>query len=117
MDTSIRKPFGLHAHCARVPAPLRAYLKTHSVVEARERGWERLTNGDLPNAAEAAGFEVFVTADKNLRYQQDLASRKIAIVVIGNAQWSILQFSVDLVVSAVDSATSSSYVEVVIPRS
>jgi hypothetical protein len=72
-------------------------------------------NGDLLNVAEAAGFEVFVTADKNLRYQQNLTSRKIAIVVIGSAQWRVLRIYVDRVVSAVDGATPGSYVEVSIP--
>jgi hypothetical protein len=47
------------------PAPLRYSLKSHVVVEAVERGWERLVNGALLEAAEAAGFEVFVTADKS----------------------------------------------------
>ena len=98
------------------PAPLRPYLKAHTVTEARERGWDRLANGDLLNAAEAAGFQVFVTADKNLRYQQNLAGRKIAIVAIGNAQWRVLENYTDLVVSAVDAAAPGSYVEVAIPR-
>jgi hypothetical protein len=97
------------------PAPLRPYLKAHTVTEARERGWDRLTNGDLLNAAETADFEVFVTADKNLRYQQNLATRKIAIVVIGNAQWRVLLKYVDRVVSAVDAARPGSYTEVFIP--
>jgi len=97
------------------PAPLRLFLNSHNVTEARERGWDRLLNGDLLNAAEAAGFDVFLTADKNLRYQQNLAGRKIAIVVIGNAQWRVLQNYVDRVVSAVDAATPGSYAEVVIP--
>jgi hypothetical protein len=56
-----------------------------------------------------------VTADKNLRYQQNLTGRKIAIVVIGNAQWRVLQNFVDRVVSAVDTATPGSYTEVSIP--
>ena len=68
------------------PAPLRDTLKGHEVVEAVERGWEKLANGDLLDAAEAAGFELFVTADKNIRYQQNLTSRKISIVVLGNAR-------------------------------
>jgi hypothetical protein len=97
------------------PAPLRFHLKGHTVTEARERGWDRLVNGDLLNEAEAAGFELFLTADKNLRYQQNLASRKIAIVVIGNAQWRILQKYVDRVVLAVDAASPGSYFEVGIP--
>jgi len=97
------------------PAPLRVHLKAHTVTEARDRGWDRLVNGDLLDAAEASGFEVFLTADKNLRYQQNLAGRRIAIVVIGNAQWRVLQHYVDRVVSAVDAATPGSYAEVDVP--
>jgi hypothetical protein len=59
------------------PAPLRYALKVTLVVETVERGWERLANGALLDAAEAAGFELFVTADKNIRYQQNLTGRKI----------------------------------------
>ncbi len=99
-----------------VPAPLRRYFRKHTVIEARERAWERLINGELLDAAEAAGFEVFVTADKNLRYQQNLAGRRIAIVVVGNAQWRVLQHAAQLVVSAVDAAVPGSFVEVDIPR-
>ena len=64
------------------PAPLRHALKGHVVVEAIERGWDRLLNGELIATAEAAGFELLVTTDKNMRYQQDLKGRKIAFVVI-----------------------------------
>jgi hypothetical protein len=52
------------------PAPLRYALKGHVVVEAIERGWDRLVNGELIAEAEAAGFEVLLTTDKNMRYQQ-----------------------------------------------
>ncbi len=52
-----------------VPAPLRRYPKVHAVSEAIEMGWDRLSNGDLLTAAEQAGFEVFVTSNKNVRYQ------------------------------------------------
>jgi predicted nuclease of predicted toxin-antitoxin system len=97
------------------PAPLRAHLPTHVVTEARDLGWDRLVNGELLNRAEAAEFEVFITADKNLRYQQNLTGRKIAIVVIGNAQWRVLRNYVDRVVSAVQSCTPGSYTEVDIP--
>jgi hypothetical protein len=97
------------------PAPLRFHLKAHTVTEARDRGWDRLVNGDPLNAAEAAGFEVFLTADKNLRYQQNLTGRRIAVVVIGNAQWRVLRKYVGRVVLAVDAATAGSYAEVEIP--
>jgi len=97
------------------PAPLRIALKYHIVVEAIERGWERLANGALLDAAEAAGFELFVTADKNLRYQQNLTDRKISIVVLGNAQWPVLRRYLERVVAAVNAATPGSFAEVEIP--
>jgi hypothetical protein len=61
-------------------------IDRHMVTEARARGWQELENGDLLNEAEAAGFEVLVTTDKNLRYRQNLTGRKIAIVVLGQGQ-------------------------------
>ena len=97
------------------PAPLRYALKGHVVVEAIERGWDRLLNGELIAAAEAAGFELLVTTDKNMRYQQDLKGRKIAFVVIGNQQWPTLRRYVERVVAAVNAATPGSYAEVDIP--
>jgi hypothetical protein len=99
-----------------VPAPLRYALKDHVVVEAVERGWEALGNGALLDAAEAAGFEVFVTADKNIRFQQNLALRKVAVVVLGNAQWPVLCRYVDRVVATLGGAPGS-YAEVEIPFS
>jgi hypothetical protein len=97
------------------PAPLRYALKDHIVVEATERGWDRLTNGELIAAAEDAGFEVLVTTDKNIRYQQNLKGRKLAFVVIGNQQWPTLRRHIEMVVLAVNAATPGSYAEVDIP--
>jgi hypothetical protein len=97
------------------PSPLRYALKGHVVVEAIERGWERTANGALIAAAEAAGFEVLLTTDKNLRYQQNLKGREIAFVVIGNQQWPILRRYVERVVAAVNAATPGSFTEVDIP--
>ncbi len=74
-------------------------------MEAVERGWERLVHGDLLNTAEAAGFELLLTADKNLSYQQNLTGRKIAIIVLSNAQWPTLRRYVERVVAAVEAAT------------
>jgi hypothetical protein len=97
------------------PAPLRPALEDHVVVEATERGWDRLVNGELIAAAEAAGFEVLVTTDKNIRYQQNLKERKIAFVVLGNQQWPVLRRYVERVVAAVNAATPGSYTEVDVP--
>ncbi len=97
------------------PAPLRYALKGHVVVEAIERGWERTSNGALIKAAEEGGFEVLLTTDKNVRYQQNLKGRKIAFVVLGNQQWPVLRRYVERVVAAVNAATPGSYTEVDIP--
>ena len=98
------------------PRTLARYLLDHhTITEARARGWGQLENGDLLNEAEAAGFEVFVTADKNLGYQQNLTSRKIAIVVLGKGRWSVIKPHIARVVAAVDAATPGSFAEVDIP--
>ena len=71
------------------PRGLAALLIGHTVEEARDHGWDELGNGSLIDAAERADFEVLLTTDKNIRYQQNLKTRKIAIVVLGtlNGRW------------------------------
>ena len=68
----------LQDHC--VPRPFRDLLTGCAVSTAAEMGWAQLKNGELLDAAEATGFEVLITADRNLRYQQNLAGRRIAII-------------------------------------
>lgn len=97
------------------PVPVRRFLTDHTVRTAAEQHWETLNNGELLTVAERAGFEVFLTTDKNIRYQQNLAGRTIAVVVIGFQQWPALQAHVAHVVAAVNAATPGSYVEVEIP--
>ena len=97
------------------PAPLRSFLTGHTVREAKAQGWDTFKNGDLLTAAEAAGFDVLVTTDKNIRYQQNLTVRTIAIIVLGNAQWPVLRLHVARVVAAVNAATPGSFTEVDIP--
>jgi|ERR1700677_1872399 hypothetical protein len=97
------------------PVPLRPYLKSHTVRTAAQQGWDRFKNGDLLNAAEEAGFGMLLTTDKNMRYQQNLEGRGIAVLVLGQQQWNLLQPHVQLVVDAVNAATPGSYVEVEIP--
>jgi hypothetical protein len=97
------------------PVPLRQLLIPHTISTAYELGWSTLKNGDLLRCAEEHGFEAFVTTDTNLRYQQNLASRKIAVVVLTTTSWPRIRLAGDLVVAAVNSATIGSYVEVIIP--
>lgn len=93
----------------------RFLIDHHTVTEARARGWEELENGELLNRAEAAGFEVLVTTDKNLSYQQNFTGRKIAIVVLGKGRWTLIRPYVAQVVAAVNAATPGSFAEVEIP--
>jgi hypothetical protein len=97
------------------PLPIRNYLEGHEVRTASQEGWDTLKNGELLVAAEAAGFDVLLTTDKNIRYQQNLSNRKIAIVVLGIQQWPRLHPRVRLVVEAVNAAIPGSYVGVDIP--
>jgi len=97
------------------PAPLRRVLVGHVVETAYERGWSRLRNGDLLTAADDAAFEVFVTTDLNLRYQQNLASRRIAIIVLSTTSWPRIRAVANLVSAAVSAAAVTHYAEVQIP--
>ena len=97
-------------------APLRSFLTNHIVKKAKDLGWDTLENGELLTAAEKAGFEVILTTDKNIRYQQNLAIRTIAIVVLGNPQWPVLRRHVGRVVAAVNAARPATYVVVEIPE-
>ena len=98
-----------------VPVPLRVLLEGHSVRTAAEESWDRLRNAELLTAAEAARFDVFLTTDKNLQYQQNLAGRRIAVIVLTKQQWPDLREQASRVIAAVNSAVAGSYVEVNIP--
>jgi hypothetical protein len=97
------------------PLPIKRYLTAHEVSVSTDLGWDRLRNGDLLRIAEKEGYGIVLTTDKNLRYQQNLKERNIAIVVIGHSQWPALQPHVQCVVDAVGAAAPGSYVEVDIP--
>jgi hypothetical protein len=97
------------------PSGIAKSLTGHEVTEAIERGWDKISNGELLRVAEAGGFEVLLTTDKGIRYQQNLTGRKIAIVVLGNSTWRVVRRHLDRVASAVDVATPGSYSQVEIP--
>ncbi len=97
------------------PVPIRPYLKGHTVRTAFQQGWDKLKNGELLAAAEQAGFGLLLTTDKNMQYQQNLAHRKIAIVVINQQQWPKLSPHIQSVVDAVHAAKPGSFAVVKIP--
>ena len=92
------------------PVPLRQHFPDHQVQTAFEIGWSRLTNGELLAAAEKQ-FDVFVTTDQNLRYQQSLVGRKLAVLVLPTTSWPNLQGRIDEIVKALTSLTPSEYLE------
>ena len=99
------------------PVPIRHFLEGQEIRTAAEEHWETLRNGDLLEAAETAGFQLLLTTDKNLRYQQNLVGRRIAIIVLGKQQWPELRPHVQLIVDAVKRCSAGSYTEVWIPNS
>ena len=99
-----------------VPGPLRRFLPGHTVETARRRGWGTLTNGDLLRRAEAAGFEVLVMADQNLRHQQNLSGRTIALVIVGTNLWPVIAIDPAPVARAVDAAGPGSIAFVGYPK-
>jgi hypothetical protein len=97
------------------PVPIRSFLTGHDVRTAAQQGWDTLKNGELLAAAETEGFDVLLTTDKNMRYQQNLSGRRIAVVVLGLQQWPSLRPHVQLIADAIQSAISGSYTEVDFP--
>jgi hypothetical protein len=97
------------------PVLIAKSLLGHSVKTAWQQGWDTLTNGELLLVAEEAGFDVLLTTDKNLAYQQNLKDRKIAIVVLGRNRWSSLKTILPQIEKAVSGAAPGSYVVVDVP--
>ena len=97
------------------PSPIARSLEGHDIIYARRVGWHELGNGELIVTAEEAGYDVLLSTDKNIRYQQNLAHRKIAIVVLTEQQWPNVKPHLEKIAAAVKAATPGSYAEVDIP--
>ena len=69
------------------PVPLRRHLHPHEIDTAAEQGWSELRNGDLLDRAEENGYEAFITTDQNLKCQQNVARRRIRILVLTTTSW------------------------------
>lgn len=97
------------------PVGIRDSLPGHTIRTAYQQGWSTLLNGELLRVAEHHGFDVLVTTDKNLAYQQNLGNRRIAIVVLGNSRWSMVQPALHRIAAAISAAKPGDYVVVEIP--
>lgn len=98
------------------PLGLRRSLSPHEVVAARHMCWSTLANGDLLQAAEEAGFDILITCDRNIPYQQNLSNRRIAVIEMATGVWPIVRNYLDRVVAAVDAAAPGSYTVVTFPQ-
>ena len=94
------------------PVPLRRYLSAHTVITVFEKNWNRMQNGELLRTAEDQAFEVLVTTDQNLKYQQNLSGRALAIVVLSTTSWLVIEPQAERVVNVIDTITPGSYVEI-----
>src|SRR5947209_2896722 len=97
------------------PVPIAAHLREHTVRTALEEGWDTLVNGEPLRVAEEAGFDVLLTADNNLAYQQNLKGHKIAIVVLTGNRWKVVQRMIRKIVAAINTAERGSYTVIEIP--
>ncbi len=83
------------------------------VTTARSMGWDRTVNGDLIRAAQSAGFDIFLTCDQKISYQQNLPERQIAIVELTSNNWPKVLPHADEIAAAGDSCSVGSYIRVV----
>jgi hypothetical protein len=93
------------------PVPLRRYLMSHVVDTAFERGWSALHNGVLLDVAEQEGYDLLITTDQNLRYQQRLADRQLSIIVLLSTSWPRIQLRIDTIQAAVANSVAGGYQE------
>ena len=93
------------------PLPLKEHLLKHTVVTAFELGWSNLQNGDLLASAEGS-FDLFVTTDQQLRYQQNLAGRQLAILVLLTTSWPRIKTRIPEIQEAVNRITPGEYLEI-----
>jgi hypothetical protein len=95
-----------------VPRPLRRLLPGHEILTAQEMGWGRLKNGELIRRAEESGFEVFVTSDQNLGYQQNLSNRSISLLVLSTNYWPTLRPQAARIEAALANLQPGEYLEI-----
>ena len=97
------------------PKPLRRYLAEHIVDTAREKGWAELRNGNLLDNAEREGYEVLITADQSMRYQQSIARRQVGVVVLPANRWLDVEMKIGEIRNALEGIQPGELKEIPIP--
>ena len=93
-----------------VPVGVKQYLSPHEVRTVVELKWPpQLENGELLELAEASGFDVMVTSDQNIRHQQNLSGRKLALVVLGSNIWPVVQNHRDAIATRINATKPGGY--------
>jgi hypothetical protein len=93
-----------------VPVGVRRFLPDHDVHTVVQMPWpDRLESGELVTMAEQAGFDVLVTSDQNIRHQQNLPGRKLALAVLGSDIWPAVRLHSAAIAARVDAATPGGY--------
>jgi len=93
-----------------LPRYVKRMLPAHVALTVQDMGWTGTKNGKLLSLAEGQ-FDVFLTADKNLRYQQNLAAKKLAIIVFPSNRLSIVQMLQDRLDAALADVTPGQVIE------
>ena len=96
------------------PRVVKKRLPTHDISTVQEMGWAGIKNGELLTLAEAQ-FEVFITTDKNLRYQQNLAGRALAVLVLPSNQVPVVERVLPAIESALQTIKAGDYIEIPLP--
>ena len=97
------------------PRQLLRQLFGHEVETVVERVWDTLANGVLLDRAEAAGFEVLITTDQGIRYQQNMSNRLVAVVVLMDTAWPHISRRTEAICSALQGVQPGELREVHIP--
>lgn len=97
------------------PVPIAAWLREHTVRTTLEEKWDTLVNGELLRVAEQADFDILLTTDNNMAYQQNLTGRRIAIVVLSGNRWRLVQRVIRKIVAAINRAEPGSYTVIDVP--
>ena len=99
-----------------VPRALRTLLAPHDVRTAREMGWSTLVNGLLVDAAERAGFEAIITADRSFRFHVNISARNLAVIILSTNHWAVLQGGAPSILRALQAARPGSFQDVAVGR-
>ena len=94
------------------PDPLRRYLRQHIVETAGEKGWASIANGALIRLAEEEGYDILVTADQNIRHQQNIGRARIGIVALMSNRWPLVRHHTEAIVDAVHTVRPGQLVEI-----